>query len=171
VSKELLPANILFSISAENVYNEKWQNTGSNATVVFKRVLVVVNLKNSGGSLIPDSTGTGTVRYYTGAWHDFGTTSGGTVSKELLPANILFSMNYAGGYKETWQNTSADATVDFQTGKVNSSSNTCTQYYAGSWNTFTQGMELLPVTFLFHFTDGTGDTWYAVPAGSTINIH
>ena len=78
---KLLPANILFGITHQYVYVEKWQATGTDATVVFQTGQV-----NSG-------TGTCT-QYYTGSWHPF------TNGMELLPANILFKFN--DGAADTW---------------------------------------------------------------------
>ena len=114
------PRNLLFGITHQYVYNEKWQNTATNPLVQFQTKKVVIDLKNSGGALIPDGGGTGAVRYYTGAWHTFasGTTSGGTISMELLPANILFGMTHQYVYNEIWQNTGANANVVFQTKNV-----------------------------------------------------
>ena len=171
-SMELLPANILFSITHQFVYNEKWQNTTGDANVLFQTKNVVISLKDSVGNLIPDTGGTGAVRYYTGAWHDLGTTSGGQVNMELLPANILFGITHQFVYNEKWQNTgTVGSTVVFQTGQVTSASNTCTQYYTGSWHPFTNNMELLSASILFHFNDGTGDTWFTPVAGTVNNIH
>jgi hypothetical protein len=167
VNVELLPANILFSMDNNFVHNEKWQDVGSNPTVVFQTKKVEVQLKNSADALFD----TGTVKYYTGAWHDFGTTSSGQVSMELLPANILFSMDYAFTHNEKWQNVGTNPTVVFQTGQVKSGTGTCTQYYTGSWHAFTNDMELLPASILFHFNDGAGDAWFTPVAGTINDIH
>jgi len=164
---ELLPANILFNITHQFVYNEKWQNTGSTPTVVFQTKNVVVQLQDHAGAVLD----TGTVKYYTGAWHDFGATSGGQVSMELLPANILFRMDYAFTHNEKWQGVGTTPTVVFQAGQVHSNSGNCTQYYTGSWHAFTQDMELLPGSILFHFNDEFSETWYTITAAITNNIH
>ncbi len=171
VNKELLPANILFGITHQFVYNEKWQNTSGDANVLFQTKNVVVELRDHTGALIPDSGGTATVRYYTGAWHEFGTTVDGQVNKELLPANILFGITHQFVYAEKWQMTSGNPLVSFKTGQVNSTSGNCTQYYTGSWHPFTNGMELLPASILFRFNDGTGDTWFTPTAGAANTIH
>ena len=111
VSKELLPGNYTFSTSYLGTYKEIAQNTGANATVAFQTVNTTVQLKDSAGNSLDG----GIVKYYAGGWKDFGTTVGGTVSKELLPGNFTFSMSFTGSYLEKTQNTSADATVVFQT--------------------------------------------------------
>jgi len=166
INIELLPANILFSIENNFVRNEKWQNTNTDPLVIFKTKQVIVQLQDHNGNALD----TGTVKYYTGAWHNFGTTASGQVSLELLPANILFSMDYAFTNNQKWQNTTSNEIVVFKTTQVHSNSNTSTQYYTGAWHPFTNDMELLPSTILFHFTDGTPDSWYAVN-GVTFNIH
>jgi hypothetical protein len=167
INIELLPANIDFSMDNNFVHNEKWQNTSVDETVVFQTKNVVVPLQDHNGNALD----TGTVKYYTGSWHDFGTTSGGQASLELLPANILFSMDYAYTHAEKWQNVGATSTVVFQTGQVNSGTGTCTQYYIGGWHTFTNGMELLPTSILFLFSDGNPQTWFTPVAGVVNSIH
>ena len=167
VNIELLPANIDFSMDNNFVHNEKWQNTGVDETVVFQTKNVVVQLQDHNGNALD----TGTVKYYTGSWHDFGTTSGGQASLELLPANILFSMDYGFTHAEKWQNVDPTPTVVFQTGQVNSGTGTCTQYYTGSWHPFTSGMELLSANILFDFSDTQPDAWFTPLAGGVNNIH
>jgi hypothetical protein len=164
---ELLPSNIDFSMDHSFVHNEQWQNTGLDPVVVFQTKKVVVELQDHSGNPLD----TGTVQYYTGAWHNFGTTTGGKVSLELLPANIDFSLEHAFARVEKWQNTGVNATVIFQTGQVVSGTGTCTQYYTGSWHPFTNGMELLPANILFDFSDGTPDAWFKPTAGVVNNIH
>jgi hypothetical protein len=41
----------------------------------------------------------------------------------------------------------------------------------GSWQAFTQDMELLPGTYMFHFSDRTKDTTYTLVVGALKHIH
>ena len=166
-SLELLPANILFGITHQFVYTEKWQQTGTDATVVFQTRNVEVQLQDSSGALMD----TGTVRYYTGAWHDLGSTAGGKVNAELLPASILFGMTHQFVYNEKWQNTTGDPVIVFQTGQVHSASGAAVNYYTGAWHPFTNDMQLLPGNVLFDFSDATPDTWISIGGGAVNNIH
>ena len=168
ISIELLPANYAFSMDYVYGHQEKWQNVGTNSNVIFQTVNVVIQLKNSGGTGI----GGGVAKYYSGSWHYIGTTdSSGQVSMELLPINYAFSIDYAHGHNEKWQNVGTNPAVTFQTGQVHSSSTACTQYYSGGWWTFSQDMELLPGKYLFRFNDKTPDTWYTVVAATNNTTH
>ena len=101
---------------------------------------------------------------------DFGVTSGGQVSKELLPNNYKFRMTYASASNEKYQDVGTDPTVAFQTGQVVSVSGACTHYYSNGWQDFTSGIELLPNTYKFRFNDETPDTNYEVIAATVNNI-
>ena len=167
ISIELLPLSYQFSMNYAHARQEKSQNVNSDPTVIFQTKLITVKLQDhSGGSL-----DTGHAQYYSGGWQDIGDTSGGAVSIELLPLSYQFSMQDAFARQEKSQNVNSDATVIFQTGQAHSDSGTATQYYAGGWHPFAQDMELLPVTYTFHFSDGTGDTPQAITAATVNHIH
>jgi hypothetical protein len=167
ITKELLPGSYTFSMNYAYARQEKAQNITSDPIVVFQTIGVSVQLKDSTGALID----TGTVQYYSGGWRDIGSTSGGQVTKELLPGNYTFSMNYAFARQEKAQSITSDPIVVFQTGQVHSDSDSCTYYYAGGWRAFTQDMELIPGTYTFRFNDTTPDTPYTITTGTVNYIH
>ena len=172
VSMELLPKTYWFRLTYAGTSIDKAQNVSApNQTVIFQTVNVTVELRDSGGALL---TGGSDVKYRNGDWDVFGggSMTGGQVAMELLPKTYWFRLTYAGTSIDKAQNVSdPNQTVVFQTGKVVSISNTCTDYRNGSWETFTNDMELLPKTYWFRFSDSTPDTAYAIAAGTTTNIH
>jgi hypothetical protein len=167
VIKELLPGTYSFSMNYAYARQEKSQNITSDPVVVFQTKAVSVQLKDSTGALMD----TGTVQYYSGGWRDIGSTSGGQITKELLPGTYSFSMNYAYGRQEKSQNISSDPVVVFQTKvvSVQLKDNTgilmdtgTVQYYSGGWRDIgnTSGgqiiKELLPGTYSFSMTYAFG---------------
>jgi hypothetical protein len=147
----------------EGTYSEKVQNTGTNPKVVFQTVNVKVQLKDSQGNPLA----AGTVKYYAGSWRTIGNTTGGQVSKELLPGSYTFGMTYEGTYLQKAQNTGTDSTVVFQTVNVkvqlkdsqgNPLDTGTAKYYAGFWRTIGNTVggevtkELLPGSYTFGMT-------------------
>jgi len=166
-TRELLPGTYQFRMTYASTSSQISQNIDANPTVVFQTRAVVVRLIDSQGGALD----TGTATYYGGSWLSFGSTSGGQVTKQLLPGTYAFTMSYAFGAQQKSQDIGADPVVTFQTGKVRSATNTCVSYYAGAWRTFTNDLELLPASYPFRFSDGTGDTATAVAPGVINVIH
>ncbi len=176
-SRELLPLTYSFAMTyAFGRQQLNGQDVGANPTVTFQTKQVTVELRDSGGNLIPDAAGTGTVQYYAGGWRDFGVTTGGQASRELLPLTYSFAMTYAFGRQQlNGQDVAANPTVTFQTTRVtvelrdssgnpisNEAGTGMVQYYAGGWRDFgvTAGgqasRELLPLTYSFAMTYAFG---------------
>jgi hypothetical protein len=139
---------------------------------------VTVKLLSSSGNGLSG----GVVQYYSGGWKSFGTTgSDGTVSMALPPGTYIFQISYAGASQQKSQNVATNPTVTFQTVRVHSDSGKCAgfiqvalvpaRYTGASWQTFTQDMELLPGMYMFHFSDKTKDTLYALVVGAVKHIH
>jgi len=82
-----------------------------------------------------------------------------------------FEMYYAYAAKQQSQNIDTNPTVIFQTGQVHSAGGHggCTQYYSGGWRTFTNDMELLPLTYTFRYSDSTQKS-FGISAGIVNNI-
>jgi 6-phosphogluconolactonase (cycloisomerase 2 family) len=167
VTMELLPASYTFAMTYAGAQIEKTQNISSMSTITFQTTKATMLLVNSSGNPLD----TGTVQYYATTWQTFGSgsTSGGQVTMELLPASYTFAMTYAGGRTQLTENISTATTVVFQTGSVHSL--TCVSYYAGSWLPFTDMMQILPGTYTFRFGDGFPDTPYTIQAGTVDTIH
>jgi YD repeat-containing protein len=165
VSRELQPGTYTFSMSYAFARQEKVQNVATNPTVIFQTTNVTIQLKDSTGALID----TGTVQYYSGGWRNIGSTSGGQVSKELLPASYTFSMTFGFARQERSQNIATNPTVIFQTNKVTIQLKDSTgvlidtgavKYYAGGWRDIgstSDGQiikEMLPASYTFSMTYG-----------------
>jgi Tol biopolymer transport system component len=167
VSKELLPVNYTFRMNYENANMDKAQNIALYPIVTFQTKNVTVQLNSSTG--VPLDTGA--VKFYAGSWREFGNTSNGQASKELLPLSYSFRMIFKNATNDKVQNVGIDPLVVYQTGNVVSDSNACTAFYSGNWQTFSPGIELLPIQYTFRFNDSTPDTKFSISAGAANHIH
>jgi hypothetical protein len=169
VSKELLPNNYSFRMTYAYASNDKQQNIGTNPIVIFQTVNTTVQLKNSLGNFIDQ----GTIQYYSGAWREFGTTSRGIASLELLPNNYSFRITNEFISVDKTQNTGTNNIVTFQTVqctvKVTDAenlpvNNAAVSYYSGTWRGFgatingTVTKELLPASLTFRAIFGSKQT-------------
>ncbi|WP_127582554.1 DUF4962 domain-containing protein [Paenibacillus koleovorans] len=111
-SKELLSGSYTFAMAYEGTRKQFAQDTGANATVVFRTTNVKVQLKDSAGNPLSG----GSVSYYADGWRTFGTTAGGSgeASKELLSGTYTFSAVYRATRKETVADTSLSQPIVFE---------------------------------------------------------
>jgi len=165
-TKELLTTKYNFRMTYDGATVSQAQNIDSNATVVFQTVRTLVQFNNSKGNPID----TGVVQFNSGGWQNYGSTSNGIVSKELLPVKYTFRLAYCGSTVSIAQNVDSNATVVFSTvlctvSVTNSSgsllNNATVSYNAGGWNvigTTVNGIvtkELLPVKIQFRAAYGS----------------
>ncbi|MGD1046483.1 MAG: hypothetical protein ABR936_14335 [Bacteroidota bacterium] len=165
-NKELLSNNYSFRMSYAYASKDKQQDISTNSTVVFQTVNATVQLQNSQGSLIDQ----GTVQYYSGVWRDFGTTTNGIVTKDLLPNTYSFRMTYEYVSLDKTQDLSTNNIVSFSTVlctiRVKNSQNqlvdnALASYYSGAWRQIGNTVngvitkELLPVNLSFRVKFGT----------------
>ncbi|WP_308637168.1 hypothetical protein [Paenibacillus silvisoli] len=183
IAMDGLKTDLVFKMSYAGASVDKGQNLGSDSFVLFKTVAVTVTLKDSGNSTIASG---GTVQYYASGWNTFGSAN---TSRELLPADYVFKMSYAGASQDIAQNvTDTDKrTVAFATKAVtvalNSSANTplgggTVQYYADGWRTFGNDgsanatMQLLPSSYVFKmsYAGASQDLAETVSANTTVTF-
>jgi hypothetical protein len=159
-TKELLPVNYSFRMTYAFASNDKAQDLSTNSTVIFQTVSSSVQLKDSQGNLIDQ----GTVQYYSGAWRDFGATTGGTTAKELLPNSYQFRMTFAYVSNDKTQDVGSNNIVSYSTvltivrvkdAQNNPVNNAVVTYYSGAWRQFGNTVngditkELLPANLQF----------------------
>ena len=135
----------------------------NDTVIIFQTKNVAVDLQTSQGNPLD----TGIVQYNASGWQDFGTTSNGVVTKELLPVNYSFRITYNGATVSKSQNIDSSATVVFQTIPTSVQLQTSTgvsldtgivQYNANVWQSYgitLHGIatkELLPTKYNFRMT-------------------
>ena len=163
--KELLPGNYSFRMTYAYASNDKKQDLNDNPVVTFSTVNATVELRDSENDLINEDA---SVKYYASGWRDFGSTTNGSVQKELLPNNYSFRMIYAYASNDKKQDLNENTTVTFNTVNTtvelrNSENNLINEdanvkYYASGWRDFgatTTGFtqkELLPNNYSFRMT-------------------
>jgi|GEM_PF-2164972 len=143
VEKELLPGNYSFRMGYAGASLDRKQDVAEDSSVEFATTLVILKLRDSSGQL----TDTGTASYYAGGWKEIGPTSGGIVTKELLPLSYTFRMSYGGKSNDIQQDVAIDPVVVFTAAtpiptvklvdsEGNGISGAAVQYYAGGWKEF-----------------------------------
>ncbi|MCB9484621.1 MAG: hypothetical protein H6676_00825 [Thermoflexaceae bacterium] len=163
---EMLPGSYSFAMTYQGTRQQQNSvNIMTTNPVVFQTIDVAVELQDHSGSALD----TGTASYYAGGWHTIGVTSGGVVHVEMLPGSYSFAMTYKGTRAQQNSVNIAGGSVIFKTTQVISDAGTATGYYAGGWQPFTSGAELLPGTYTFKFSD-IANTAYAV-SGTDTHIH
>ncbi len=90
------------------VSNDKQQDIGTNSTVSFSTVLTTVKVNDAQNQPVDNAD----IKYYAGAWRNFGTTANGEATKELLPSNISFRASANGVSKDKQQDISSNSTVE-----------------------------------------------------------
>jgi Tol biopolymer transport system component len=164
-SMVLLPGTYTFKIGYGGATMQKSQNIVTNQLVQFTTTQVTVELRDHAGNLLGEPA---TATYYAGGWKPFGDLTAGSAGKELLPLSYTFKLAHKGAAVQKSQDVGANPLVTFQTGQVTCAA--CAKYYAGGWQPFTDGMQLLPGTYTFKFSDGRPDTPYVILAGTVNTI-
>lgn len=164
---DLLPGNLPFGASLGGVYNQKDQDIAKDPVVTFQAVATTVRVIDSKGTGLPGAA----LQYYANGWKQLGSSADdGSVTVELLPANLPFGANLGGVYNQKDQDIAKNPVVTFQsvqttvalvdsTGKGIAGGSA--QYYADGWKqlglTDASGsisVELLPTNIPFGITLG-----------------
>jgi hypothetical protein len=113
ITTELLGLNTTFRVTHRGLTVSKSQNTGTNPSVVFQTVGVVVHLLDSTGATAIQGA---LVEFSNGTWQSLGNTDAtGTVTAELLGLNTNFRVTHRGLTVNKSQNTATNANLVFQT--------------------------------------------------------
>jgi len=169
---EMLPLTHNFHLTYKYAEQQKGHNIGSGNPLVFKTKLQRVELRDWNGNLITSDSGTN-IQYHSGGWRLFGdgsTNTDGYEEMEMLPLTHNFHLTFKYAEQQKGHNIGSGTALVFQTGQVHSVAVTCTHYHSGGWRTFTQDMEMLPLTYNFRFSD-IPDKGYKIKAAQVNNIH
>ena len=141
-------------------------DASTHSVFTFQTVQATIRLVDHTGAGLAG----GVVDQGGGSWIGVGTTDGsGNAYFEVFPGTYKFKMTYHAGSQELTQDIATP--VVFQTGAVHSGTETATQYAQGSWQPFTQDVELLPGQWHFTFSDNQSVTPYTINAGVVNPIH
>jgi len=106
--KELLAQSYKFRINYAYASTDQTQNLSDNETVRFSSIQTIITVKDAQGNLIDGAI----VKYYSGGWRNYGTTSGGIVEKELFAKSYKFRATYSGSSRDVIQDVSVNPDVE-----------------------------------------------------------
>lgn len=106
---ELLPNNYSFRMTHEYLSLDKSQNIGTSSVVTFNTFLSRVRVRDNQNQPINNAT----IRYYAGAWRNYGVTLNGEVTKELLPVNVTLRAIVGTLQQDKTQNLLTNPLVEF----------------------------------------------------------
>ena len=160
-------ANRDYRVTYNGQTQQKTQDTTINPVVTFNTILVSGELIDSTGTGIPGAL----IEYRAGSWLTLGTTdANGQTSAEMLAANRNFRVTYNGQTQQKTQDAAVDPLVGFQTGKVLQGTGArVLRYRASGWQTFVDGIELLPLNVSFDLDVGPDETHTPI-AGDMIYV-
>ncbi len=166
VSVEMLPGSYSFAMvyngTREQKNSQPINDDGVASAVGFQTIGVTVELIDSNGNPLE-----GAATYYAGSWRNIDPSG----EVEMLTGKYSFAMVYL-GTREQKSNVDIGASpvVIFQTGPVHSGSGNATGFYAGSWRTFENDMELLSGSYTFRFSDRANKSFTLTGNAATTNI-
>jgi len=173
-----------FRLTYQNCTQEKQMSVGEGSIVTYQTHLVTIELIDSEGNYIQDSSATivwqpgsggAYVPFGDGLINDDGVNTDGTESMEVLPRTHRFRLTYMG---TTQEKQSSNPMITYQTTNVGLQFSGAITYQAGgsgpynpfpSYNKYspsTSTLELLPASYRFRF-DG-GYEWQTTISGSQV---
>ncbi len=175
VEAELLPVRTRFRMSLDGIRAQVRQDLSVDTDVGLSAVEAVVRLLDSAGAPIAGSQ----VDVKTQRWTLMGTTDvNGEVRREVLPTAVSFRVLHEGLRKFIRSDVSASPVVEMRTAPVFADEiGTVSDYRAGSWRPFVDGLEVLPIRLQVRMEDGTrhtvqvaADAMTFMPSGETQSL-